>query len=44
MITWKKEKSYTQLVEATWENALKKFSDPPDEWIDDREVLVGRSA
>ena len=30
-----------QLVEATWEDALKKSSDPPDEWINDREVLVG---
>ena len=31
-----------QLVEATWEAALKKTSDLPIEWINNREVLVGR--
>ena len=32
----------TQLVEATWEAALRKTSDLPIEWIKNREVLVGR--
>ena len=36
--------SFTQLVEATWEDALKKSSDLPDRWIHNHEVLVGRSA
>ena len=39
----KKEKPFTRLVEATWEEVLKKISDPPDGWIRNREVLVGRS-
>ena len=34
---------FSQLVKATWEPVLKKSSDPPIEWIKDREVLVGRS-
>ena len=38
----KSKKSYTRLVEATWEDALGKISDLPDRWIHDREVLVGR--
>ncbi|KAH9020504.1 hypothetical protein EDB85DRAFT_1896151 [Lactarius pseudohatsudake] len=33
-----------QLVEATWEEVPKKSSSPPDRWIHDREVLVGRNA
>ena len=37
----RKEKPVTRLVEATWEDALKKYSDLPNEWIHDREVLVG---
>ena len=41
MVTWKLP--FTQLVKATWEPVLKKSSDPPIEWIKDREVLVGRS-
>jgi len=40
----KHDPSFTQLVEATWEDALKKSSDLPDRWIYNREVLVGRSA
>jgi hypothetical protein len=40
----KREKPHTLLVEATWEDALKKISDLPDEWISNCEVLVGRSA
>ena len=32
---------FTQLVEATWEDALRKISDLPDEWIIDHEFLVG---
>ena len=39
----RKEIPVTQLVEATWEEALKKYLDLPDEWIHNREVLVGRS-
>lgn len=39
----KKDKQYTRLVKATWEETLKKHLDLPDEWIKDREVLVGRS-
>jgi hypothetical protein len=39
----KRERPFTQLVEATWEYALQKISDLPIEWIHDREVLVGRS-
>ena len=41
MVTWKLP--FSQLVKATWEPVLKKSSDPPIEWINDREVLVGRS-
>ena len=37
------EKPVAQLVEATWEEVLKKDSDLPDGWINNREVLVGRS-
>jgi hypothetical protein len=37
----KKQKQYTRLVEATWEDALRKISFLPDRWIHDREVLVG---
>ena len=37
----KKDIPFTQLVEATWEDALRKISDLPDEWIIDREFLVG---
>ena len=37
----KDEQPVTRLVEATWEEVLKKCSDPPDGWINDREVLVG---
>ncbi|KAH9071067.1 hypothetical protein EDB83DRAFT_2221492 [Lactarius deliciosus] len=33
-----------QLVEATWGKVLRKFSDPPYNWIHDREVLVGSRA
>ena len=40
----KRDSPFTQVVEATWEDALRKFSDLPIEWIHDREVLVGRSA
>ncbi|KAH9027322.1 hypothetical protein EDB85DRAFT_1868421 [Lactarius pseudohatsudake] len=40
----KKSVPFTQLVEATWEKALKKSSSLPDRWIFDREVLVGRNA
>ena len=39
----KREIPFNQLVEATWEDVLKKSSDPPIEWIHDCEVLVGRS-
>ena len=42
-MTRKKDISFTQLVEATWEDALRKISDPPDEWINDHEFLVGRN-
>ncbi len=34
-------KSSAQLVEATWDKVLRKFSDPPYMWIHNREVLVG---
>ncbi|KAH9047827.1 ribonuclease H-like protein [Lactarius vividus] len=40
----KRKIPFTQLVEATWEEALRKSSDLPDRWIFNREVLVGRSA
>jgi hypothetical protein len=40
----KRDKPFTQLVEATWEDALQKISDLPFEWIKNHEVLVGRSA
>lgn len=40
----KRSVPFTQLVEATWEEALKKTSSLPDRWIHDREVLVGRIA
>jgi ribonuclease HI len=39
----KHQKAYTRLVETTWEDTLKKFSNLPDKWIHDSEVLVGRS-
>ena len=39
----KRDPLFTQLVEATWECVLRKISDPPDMWISNREVLVGRS-
>lgn len=39
----KREPPFTQLVEATWEDVLKKSSDPPTGWINHREVLVGMS-
>ena len=38
----KNDTPFTQLVEATWEDALRKISDLPNEWIIDREFLVGR--
>jgi hypothetical protein len=38
----KRERQFTQVVETTWEDALRKFSDLPDRWIENREVLVGR--
>ncbi|KAH9049819.1 ribonuclease H-like domain-containing protein [Lactarius deliciosus] len=34
----------TKLVEATWGKVLRKFSDPPYNWIHNREVLVGSIA
>jgi hypothetical protein len=34
-------KPFTLLVEVTWGNVLRKFSDPPHMWIHNREVLVG---
>ena len=37
------KKKFTRLVEATWEETLKKSSDPLIGWIHDREVLVGSS-
>ena len=39
----KRTQPFTRLVETTWEDAIKKFSNPPKEWIHNREVLVGRS-
>ena len=39
----KKDIPFTQLVEATWEDALRKISDLPDRWISNREFLVGRN-
>ena len=40
----KRQKHYTELVKATWENLLKKNSDPPHNWIQNSGVLVGRRA
>jgi hypothetical protein len=37
----KRCKRFTLLVEATWGNVLRKYSDPPHKWIRNREVLVG---
>ena len=37
----KKDIPLTQLVEATWEDALRKISDLLDEWIIDHKFLVG---
>ena len=37
----KRGKKFTRLVEATWEEALKKSSDLPQGWINNCEVLVG---
>jgi hypothetical protein len=36
-------KNFTQLVETTWEDTLRNFSDLPDKWIQDHKVLVGRN-
>ena len=40
----KRSPPFTYLVEATWEDLLRKFSDLPHEWIHNREVLVGSRA
>ena len=37
----KRSKLFTLLVEATWGNVLRKFSDPLHMWIRNHEVLVG---
>ena len=37
----KRSKPFTLLVEVTWGNVLRKFSDPPHMWIRNCEVLVG---
>ena len=39
----KEDIPFTQLVEATWEDALRKISDLPDRWISNCEFLVGRN-
>ena len=38
----KRSYPFTRLVEATWEDALKKISNLPKGWMSNREVLVGR--
>jgi len=40
----KRNEPFTRLVEATWDKLLRKSSDPPRNWILNREVLVGSSA
>ncbi|KAF8257150.1 hypothetical protein EI94DRAFT_1633661, partial [Lactarius quietus] len=40
----KHDDQYTKLIVATWEDPLTKFSDLPPDWIQNREVLVGRRA
>ena len=40
----KRDKNYTDLIKATWKNPLTKYTDPPHNWIQNREVLVGRRA
>ena len=38
----KRNKQYTNLIKATWENLINKFTDLPNDWVQNREVLVGR--
>lgn len=38
----KRGKEHTKLIKATWKNLLTKYSDPPHNWIQNSEVLVGR--
>ena len=40
----KKDKKYTNLIKNTWEPLLHKQRDLPDNWINNREVLVGSGA
>ena len=40
----KRTKHHTRLIEATWEDLLKKNPNLPENWIQDCEVLVGRRA
>ncbi|KAN0134431.1 hypothetical protein V8E53_007577, partial [Lactarius tabidus] len=40
----KQDKHYTKLIKATWSYPLTKYSDPPYNWIQNSEVLVGRRA
>ena len=40
----KREKQYSKLIQDTWNHLLTRDSDPPHNWIQNREVLVGRRA
>jgi hypothetical protein len=40
----KRDKNYTNLVKNTWEPLLRKQGDLPDDWMNNREVLVGSGA
>ena len=40
----KRDEGFTKLVVKTWEQALKKESELPIDWINNSEVLVGRTA
>ena len=38
----KQDKTFTNLIKATWEPLLHSLEEIPENWIDDSEVLVGR--
>ena len=40
----KRTKHYTRLIEATWQDLLRRNLNLPENWIQNREVLVGRRA
>ena len=40
----KRDKTFIKLIKSTWENLLTKHLDPPTDWIQNSEVLVGMRA